>query len=353
MATDTSFTPGCMQYNYTCAVRNFAVFQDTLQHIFGLSATGTMMTAGSMAMGAVGVSAPYTATTQPWYNQLNMPGWSAAPVGPAETYSVPFAGGVAGAMRMLLEPCTVCMQNMLNAVASSYLGHQATAAATAMLNYGAVTTFAGLQAPAQALVNIALAHTMPGQMLQDLYVGWNATQDSYLVLDCRRATSPCQNNSNPYGVWIRNEAVFGDVYRRELGVTAAGLVVMQVLAKAATPYYTSLRPWFGVGYGWTDVYGSFTLNAQVRTLAVPLAGNIGRPASAYGRRSTRSAARHTRRPWPSVAARRTLLLLRLPRPPSAPRPPRWWRSPCRPPRPSPRLLRSAPACLRPRQVLTM
>jgi len=77
-----------------------------------------MATNGPFLLGSVGNSTNFMTTERPWYNQINMPGWSNgsysfASSGSGESFSVPFNGGVAAADRWDMEPCSPCVMKAL------------------------------------------------------------------------------------------------------------------------------------------------------------------------------------------------------------------------------------------------
>lgn len=122
-AAGASNTIGCLANNYTCWVRNTMLFGTTERLIFAMvqdtPGMYVMHTDGMAAQGSLGTSgSPYFPTQRLWYNQINLPGWanqtySFASGGFGESYSAPFAGGVAAADRWGAEPCNPCVISAL------------------------------------------------------------------------------------------------------------------------------------------------------------------------------------------------------------------------------------------------
>lgn len=259
---------------FTCWVRNDAVFGDKRRHVFRMSGAGEAEFTGALADGAVAIPPEdYEFTERPWYTQLNMPGWSApyefASGGSGMSYSVAFEGGVGAADRISSEPCSQCEQDALS---SSPDGKISQATAAAMAQFGGETDIAGVKRAIKALLQAAKsAMPVKTRPLPVTYVSF-ANEDNYVVFDCRRSTAVCSEGHLTYQAGVRNTAVFGDGRRHMFNVNASFEVVGDEVSVSGSDYVATSRPFYTWKRGWGVAYGSFSSGEQVmiRTYSYPV-----------------------------------------------------------------------------------
>jgi hypothetical protein len=275
--TITASSLMCGTANYTCWVRDTAVFEDNQRHVVPMMWSASGYTADPSMF--VAVAGAYVPTMRPWYLQLNVPGWSNstypfASGGAGESYSFPvIGGGVAAADRGTNEPCSACL---ISALSSDATVPVVKAVAAAMVGYGNQTTMAGVAMAAQALLRVAQAGVMAGQLLPGVYVGF-PNNDDYFVMDCHSPLNSCGNSSAAVAVWVRNDAVFGPGgLRRLIGFSADGLLMTtNVIEVGTTPFMTTQRAWYVGRRGWSDSFVSASNNMNSRSYSALLPGGAG------------------------------------------------------------------------------